>query len=119
MKPVIEAEKLATVLTLLKAADEPMTAVRIARTLNLDGGHETQRRRVREIIQELRDRGHWIIATLQEGYWLTEDAEMWKDWCDKKMIDGKRIIGEASRRKKTAADAKGQGLLFNPYPVYW
>jgi hypothetical protein len=112
MKPVIENEKLAAALTLLKEASGPMLSAQVAVKLHIDGGHETQRRRVREIIAELRARGHWIVGNSIDGVWMTKDPDIWKDYCDGKMIDGKRMIGEASRRKQAASGPPGQGLLF-------
>jgi hypothetical protein len=117
MKPVIENEKLANALTLLKDASKPLPAAEMASRLGIEGGHETQRRRVREIIAELRNGGHWIVANFYDGYWLTADAAMWNEFCEKKMIDGKRMIGEAAKRKKAAEVPAGQGRLFNLNPA--
>ena len=116
MKPVIEQQKLANALTLLKGAEDIMSAASMAAKLGIAGKRETQRRRVREIIAELRCGGHWIVATTAGGCWLTEDAAMWKEYCDHKMIDGKRMIGEAAKRKRTAAVPTGQGNLFAREP---
>jgi hypothetical protein len=120
MKPdiTVTSELLARCLEVLKSAEGPALAAEIAGKLHLGGNHESKRRKIRAVIHELRNRGHWIIATLTDGCWLTMDKEMWTDYCEHKMIDGKRIIGEASRRKQSALkDAIGQGLLFFPNKV--
>jgi len=91
--------------------DGPATAAELAGKLALPGRRETGRRRVRATVADLRNRGHWIIATLAVGYWLTKDETMWKDYLEHRQIDAKRIIGEAYRRK-LAAGSSGQGLLF-------
>ena len=110
--PTITTEKQAVCLQLLKAADEPMTAAQIAAGLHLDGSRETQRRCVRGLIKQLRDEGSHVIATLQAGYWLTDDEQLWRDYLDGRQIDAKKILGETHRRKRMLADSEGQGLLF-------
>jgi hypothetical protein len=118
LKPNINAEQLARTLTMLRESETPLLAVEIAGKLHLDGSHETQRRHVREIISELRNRAHWIVANLTSGYWLTTDPTLWADWCQNKMIDAKRIIGDAARRRQSALqDRNGQGMLFFPNKV--
>lgn len=105
-------------LTMLKTAEVPATAAELAGRLALPGSRETQRRHIRTVIAWLRNRGHWIVATLTGGYWLTRDEAMWKDYLEHRSIDGKRIIGEASRRKKIMlTDKSGQGILFAPMPT--
>jgi len=111
MREVITTYLAARCLGVLEAADGPATAAELAGKLALTGRRESQRRRVRAIVRELRNRGHWIVATLAGGYWLTKDEAMWKDYNECRQIDAKRIIGEAYRRKQ-AAGPGGQGLLF-------
>lgn len=98
-------------LKLLQSADGPLVAADIAARLHLSGSRETQRRRVRGIVQQLRDDGNWIVACGNSGYWLTQDARVWKDYQEGRKIDAKRIIGE-SHRKQMEVDQCGQGLLF-------
>jgi hypothetical protein len=117
MKPEINVtiDLMARCLVVLQNAEGPATAAEIAGKLNLGGNRESNRRKVRAIIARLREHGHWIVATNQDGCWLTMDQSLWTDYCEHKMIDGKRLIGEASRRKQTVTrDASGQGLLFTP-----
>ena len=114
-KPNVTTDHLARCLVRLQNADGPATAAELAGMLALAGCRETRRRHVRAIIKDLRNRGHWIIATLTGGYWLTGDLAIWTDYLDGRAIDAKRIIGEASGRKRiVTADAQGQGLLFKP-----
>jgi len=112
-KTNITTSEAADCLRILQSAAGWLTAVELARKLNLAGNRETCRRHVRAIIEHLRDNGSMIIATLQDGYFLTEDGELWKDYLDHRQIDAKRILGETHKRKKLV-DSKGQGLLFEP-----
>lgn len=102
-------------LCVLARAERPLLAAEIADRMGMGGSHETKRRKVRKVIKHLRDvDGKWIVATLQEGYWLTADREIWRYRNERQKIDGQRIIAEASRRQKMIMDASGQRLLFAP-----
>lgn len=111
-KPNITALEAARCLSLLEEAAEPFVAAALARKLHLPGSRESQRRHVRAIVEHLRDNGLQIVATLQNGYWLTEDSALWRDYLEGRQIDAKRILGETHKRKRMLADAQGQGLLF-------
>lgn len=89
-----------------------MTAAEIAATLRPGGYRETQRRHVRAIVKQLRDNGAWIIAQNPDGYFLTTDKAIWNEYLEGRKIDSKRIIGETSRRQRSAHELNGQGLLF-------
>ena len=104
-------DDLIRLLRLFETADGPMTAVQIAGKLRLDGSIETQRRAVRAMVKELRDHGHWIVATLVGGYALTKNSATWKDYSEHRTIDARRIFWELSDRKKQMSDGN-QGLLF-------
>lgn len=54
-----------------------------------------------------------IVATQQQGYWLTEDEQLWKEYLEGRQIDAKRILGETHKRKRQLADAQGQRFLFD------
>lgn len=99
-------------LSLLKKADGFLTAADLAARMQLKGGRETRRRRVRAIIQALRQAGTWIVGQNPEGYFLTADKVLWTDYLEGRQIDAKRILGEAHRRRQTAGEFGGQGLLF-------
>jgi biotin operon repressor len=101
-------------LSLLKAAGEPMVAADLAARLQLPGSRETQRRHVRAIIRRLRNDGQKIIATLQGGYWLTDDDSLWRDYLRDRQVDAKKILADTHRKKRMLADSQGQGLLFQP-----
>ena len=111
-KPSITTSEAARALRILQEADSPIVAAGLAAALGLAGNRETQRRHVRAIIEHLRADGSMIVATLQQGYWLTCDAALWRDYLEGRQIDAKRILGETGKRKKMLADAKGQGMLF-------
>ena len=63
------------------------------------------------IIEHLRDNGSMIVATLQQGYWLTEDSSLWRDYLEGRQIDAKRVLGETHKRKRQLTE--GQGFLFD------
>jgi len=111
-KPVITTDEQARCLRMLESAAVPMTAVDLAVRLNLSGSRETQRRRVRAIIEQLRESGCHVVATLQQGYWLSSDEELWRDYLEGRQIDAKRILAETHRRKKESARRR-QGVLFD------
>ncbi len=98
-------------LSLLEAAAEPIVAAKLAEKLRLAGSRESQRRHVRALVKYLRKNGSHIVATLTDGYWLTKEDDIWRDYLEGKAIDAKRILGETYKRKKIAG-SKGQGLLF-------
>lgn len=88
---------------------EPIVAADLAAKLNLFGSRETQRRKVRALIKELRDEGQWIVASLWCGYFLTSDFSLWRDYLEGRKIDAKRIFAEVHKRKKVIL---GQRNLF-------
>lgn len=99
---------------ILRLANGPLVAVDIAAKLGLTGKRETQRRRVRELIRKLRDNGAQIVASLTEGYRLTDDDEANKRYFDTRQIGAKRVLGETHKKKKMLFNDRGQGLLFCP-----
>jgi len=111
-KPNVTTLEAARCLSILESENRPIVAAELARRLFLSGNRETRRRHIRAIIKQLRDNGSMIVATLAGGYFLTEDESLWKDYLEHKQIDGKRIIGEASSRKKMVTAPKGQMDLF-------
>lgn len=98
----------------LEQAEGPLTAWELARQLVLAGSRESQRRKVRAIIKDLRDNnGCRIVATHREGYWLTEDETIWRDYLAGRVIDAKRILAETHRRRR-ALNERRQMSLFKP-----
>jgi len=112
MKKIITTIKLDKALDVLKNASDFILAIDLADRLGIVGNHELKRRTIRAIVKILRDNGHWIIANLSCGYYLTTDVTLWKEYNEGRQIDAKRIIGEASKRKKIV-DPKGQTMLFD------
>ena len=101
-------------LAVLRAASGPIVAADLAQRIGLRcKDRETARRQVRAIVKDLRDTGAKIVSNLASGYWLTHDETMWQDYCQRRQIDGKRIIGEASRRGKGSARAAAGVTLFD------
>jgi len=114
-KPNVTTLDIARCLSILESAEGPIVAADLARRLHLPGNRETQRRHVRAIIEQLRDNGSMIVATLKDGYFLTEDLQLWGDYLDGRQIDAKRIFGETYKRKKMLTEVgSGQGVLFGP-----
>jgi len=115
MKANITTSEAARCLSILESAAEPMTAAALAARLGLSGSRETQRRRIRAIVEHLRnDCSAKIVATLQDGYFLTDDDKLWRDWLDGRQIDAKRVLGVTYKQKKMLTDSQGQGVLFSP-----
>lgn len=113
-QPIITTDQVAGCLKVLKAADKFMTAAEIAARLGIGGNHETQRRHIRAIVKELRDNhGSMIVANTRDGYWLTQDVNIWKDYINHIAIDAKVMLAEVSNRRKMLAGSNGQGVLFN------
>jgi len=108
----VTTDQAAGCLGILKRADKFMTAAEIAASLGFGGGHETQRRHIRAIVEQLRENGSMIIANTRDGYWLTTDESVWKDYNEHRAIDCKVILAEVSHRKKLI-DSTGQGRLFD------
>lgn len=115
MKPNITTLESANCLRTLQAASEPLVAADLARKLHLAGCRETQRRHVRAIIKQLRDNGSQIVATLQGGYFITEDRQTWRDYLEGRQIDCKKVLGRTHRAKKMITNHQGQGLLFGQH----
>jgi len=116
MTVTVPSERMAACMALLRRADGPLTAAAIAAALAIPGERETQRRRVREVIDALRlaDKA-WIVADTIQGYWLTTDEAVWRAWDESRAIEAKRTLGESHKRTKMLTD-RGQGLLFVAAP---
>lgn len=108
----ITTEHVAGLLLILKDAGQPMVAAELAVRMRMSGNRESQRRAVRDLVKHLRDTGSMIIATLQGGYWLTDDYELWTDYLTGRTIDAKRVLGESYRRKRQSRQRK-QTTLFD------
>jgi len=112
---ITTTEENARCLEALEGAEAPMTAMQIAAWLRLTGSRETQRRRVRAIVEVLRNQGSMIVATQQYGYWLTDDAKIYADYLAGRQIDAKKVLGKTHKeRKRMLTDRAGQGVLFGP-----
>ena len=113
----VNSPEAATCLRILEEQAEPITAADMAAKLHLAGNRETQRRRVRAIVRHLRENGSRIVATLTDGYWLTEDEKTWREFQVHRQVDAKRILAE-SQRKVRQVNESGQGMLFQP-PIFY
>ena len=108
----VTSPQAARCLQILEQADRAVVAIELAERLGIGGNRETRRRHVRAIIEQLRETGAMVVATLQDGYFLTEDTSLWRNYLDGRQIDAKKILGQTHRKKRMITDAKGQGLLF-------
>lgn len=109
----VSTNQAAHVLRVLQAAAEPLTAETLGRRLMLPGSVETQRRRVRAIIQYLREEcSEWIVAFNPAGYWLADNETDWLDYCEGRKMDAKKIFGKSHRHQRMVTTDRGQGLLF-------
>jgi len=111
-KAIITSKQAAGCLLILRRAAQPVTAANIAMRLQLPGVRETQRRRVRAIVKQLRSGGAMIVGSISQGYWLTEDIGLWREYLEHRNIDAKRILADAYRKKRAIDYAGGQGFLF-------
>lgn len=110
-RPTPTTREAAIVHETLWRSERAWTAAELAARIGVGGSRETQRRHIREIIRRLRQQGCRIVATLQDGYAYTEDAEIWKDYVEGRKIDAKRILAEAGKRTRELR-SQGQGQLF-------
>jgi biotin operon repressor len=100
----ISGPELSKAVSIFQQAAGPMTAIEIATKLGLEGCRESQRRRVRAIIEELRNKGWPIAANQKDGCWMAKNAAEWRQYLEGRKIDAKQQIGEAHRRKKCTYD---------------
>jgi hypothetical protein len=93
----------------------PILAIDIADKLGLAGTRETKRRRIRAIVQHLRNEcGEMIVADTMGGYFLTDDDLIWQGYLNGRQIIAKKVLGITHRQLKMVTDNRGQGLLFLP-----
>ena len=96
----VTTPELAKTISILQQAGKPMTAIEIATRLGLEGCRESQRRHVRAIIEELRNKGCRIAANQRDGCWIARGDQEWRQYLEGRKIEAKQQIGEAHRRKK-------------------
>lgn len=111
---ITTCQEIAECLEILRSANGPIVAADIAARLGLRGKRETQRRHVRKLIRQLREKGMQIVASLKDGYRLTEDMEVSKKYLEGRQNRAKHVLGETHKKKKMLSDNNRQGLLFRP-----
>lgn len=133
----VHCERLHAVLAmLLWGCDRPRTAAELAMACGLHYAHETNRRRVREVIAELRENGYRIVAGFRRGnspntaegdhvagelgYWMVRDDGEWKAYLESRRSSA-RFEFVIVRTMATAAGeiAAGQGRLFAVADTAW
>lgn len=112
IRPDITTSEAARCLELLESAAGPIVAADLAYRLRLAGSRESQRRHVRRIVNRLRDNGSKIVANRKDGYFITEDPKVLRDYLEGCQIGAKKVLGVTHKRKRMLADSNGQGLLF-------
>ncbi len=122
-RAVRRARKNAVMAYLAKHRDRPVPAIELAEAARVAGeSHESKRRRVRELITELRDDGSRICAGhradggegCELGYWLARDDGEWRQYTEARRSRAKFEF-VAVRKMRTAAceERTGQGKLFD------
>lgn len=100
--------------TRVRAGSDPrkVSAIAIARWLRLKPGckHETRRRRVRELIDELRQDGCPIAADFT-GYWLAIEASDHREHQEFRRTMGLKHLVAAHEDQKSPATAEAGGQL--------
>jgi len=95
--------------------DRPINAREIAEACGIapKSGVEIRKRRVRECIERIREKGAPICATLDDGYWLAVDGMEFRRWCEWSKSGARGKFARARRLAGAVADqAAGQGRLF-------
>jgi len=95
--------------------DRPIKAREIAEACGIapGSGVEIRKRRVREAVAMLREKGAPVCANLDDGYWLARDAGEFTRWRESESKRAKFKFAELRRVAGAVADgAAGQGRLF-------
>ncbi len=110
-RPIRRARLSAVLACLRLYGDRPVPAIELATACQAVGrSRETKRRRVRELIQELREDGFEICAGFDRdaprdhelGYWLARGPEEWRRYLESRR-GGARFQFAAVRRMHEAA----------------
>jgi len=98
--------------------ERPATARELALAIGVRGGHETLRRRVREVAEFARQHlGATICSGAGSpqdcGYWLARDTEEWHRHEEAKRMGAKFQFVKLAQRERVAFEVRaGQGRLF-------
>lgn len=102
--------------------DRPLPAIELANVAGIAlGDHESKRRRVRDVIQELRDQGMRICAGFRPseegggdlGYWLAESPDEWAAYLESRRSNARFAFARVRQMAWAAREAqRGQGNLF-------
>jgi len=109
----ITTDEMGQVLRTLQQSNVFILAIDIAARLGLRGNHESNRRHIRSIVKKLREDGSKIISNMTDGYFLTDDDAIYREWLNDKTIDAKTILAKIHKAKQMLKDSAGQGLLFS------
>ena len=107
---------------LVRHPDRPISAVELADAAGIPGLHETKRRRVRELIRELREQGRRVCAGSGHdtdcGLWLARDDAEWRAYLESRRSMLRFEFAELSRTQRAASErGAGQGTLFETRSV--
>lgn len=94
-------------------SDGPVVAIKLADKLGIMGNREYKRRRIRAIVQHLRNNcGEKIVADISNGYYLTDDNIVFELYLKERQMSAKKVLGITHKQLKMVCDSAGQGLLF-------
>lgn len=102
----------------LRESAEPVSAAALAETAQIPGQHETKRRRIREIVDDLRVGGMRICAgydpaTREEGYWLARNDVEWQRYQECRRRNNRFLFARLGQIHRAANEARsGQQTLF-------
>jgi len=90
-------------------------AAELAEALGIECDHETNRRRVREVVDYARLDGYQVCAS-NEGYWMSRNATEWREYRESQKRGARYRFMTLHKVQEAVVDRRtGQGLLFAPW----
>jgi hypothetical protein len=102
----------------LRNATEPVSAAGLAEAAQIPGQHETKRRRIREIVEDLRVSGERICAgydpaTKEDGYWMARSDKEWHLYQECRRRNNRFLFARVAQMHRAANERQsGQQTLF-------
>ena len=99
------------------AASGPVTAKALATVCGIDGGYETQRRRIREAVKHGREKLGYRFCADADGYWLARNAAEWAKFREARVAKQRfGFVRDARCQRAVTERLDGQGMLFETRP---
>jgi len=96
---------------------KPVSAVHLASFMDVKGGHESLRRRVREAVAHARKELGARICANGDGYWLARTHREWREYIDAVATKAKFQFVRMRQANEAVTDRIGeQGKLFETNP---